>query len=224
MRNSREVAFLKGVTGSCRRGLHWRHVFLCDLCGFGENLFFGFTKSKFFFGYYLGFALKFDFKEFCLKNKYAWVTTIISLIILTDQATKYLVEKHIRLYDTITVIPGFFNLTHVRNRGAAFGVLSGLPGIWRLFFFISVTIVAIGVIAAMIRTAKAPLHIIAFSMITGGAVGNLIDRVRYHEVVDFIQWYVKSYYWPSFNIADSAISVGVCLLVIDMVFEKKTVP
>ncbi len=63
---------------------------------------------------------------------------------------------------------------------------------------------------------------IAFSLIAGGAIGNLIDRIRYGEVVDFIQWYVKSYYWPSFNVADSAISVGVALLAIDMLFIKKT--
>ena len=156
-----------------------------------------------------------------MKNKYYWVGSIISLVLILDQATKYLVEKHIRLRELITVIPGFFNLTHVRNRGAAFGILADVPGIWRSLFFISVTIIAVAVIGFLIRTATERLHIIAFSLIAGGAVGNLIDRLRYSEVVDFIQWYVKDYYWPSFNIADSAISVGVTLLVIDMLFTKK---
>ena len=156
-----------------------------------------------------------------MKNKYYWVGSIIGLILILDQATKYLVEKHIRLYETITIVPGFFNLTHVRNRGAAFGILANVPGIWRSLFFISVTIIAVAVIGYLIRTATERLHLVAFSLIAGGAVGNLIDRLRYTEVVDFIQWYVKDLYWPSFNIADSAISVGVALLVVDMLFTKK---
>ena len=156
-----------------------------------------------------------------MKNKYYWVGSIIGLILILDQATKYLVEKHVRLYETITIVPGFFNLTHVRNRGAAFGILANVPGIWRSLFFISVTIIAVAVIGYLIRTATERLHLVAFSLIAGGAVGNLIDRLRYTEVVDFIQWYVKDLYWPSFNIADSAISVGVALLVVDMLFTKK---
>ncbi len=156
-----------------------------------------------------------------MKNKYYWAGSIIGLVLILDQATKYLVEKHIRLYDTITIIPGFFNLTHVRNRGAAFGIFANVPGIWRGLFFISVTIIAVAVIGYLIRTATERMHLIAFSLIAGGAVGNLIDRLRYTEVVDFIQWYVKDHFWPSFNIADSAISVGVALLVVDMLFTKK---
>lgn len=156
-----------------------------------------------------------------MKNKYYWVGSIIGLILILDQATKYLVEKHIRLYETITIVPGFFNLTHVRNKGAAFGILANVPGIWRSLLFISVTIIAVAVIGFLIKTATARLQIIAFSLIAGGAVGNLIDRLRYTEVVDFIQWYVKDFYWPSFNIADSAISVGVTLLVVEMLFAKK---
>ncbi len=156
-----------------------------------------------------------------MKNKYLWVGTIIGLILILDQATKYLVEKHIRLYETITIVPGFFNLTHVRNKGAAFGILANMPGIWRGLFFISVTVIAVAVIGFLIRTTKERLQLIAFSLIAGGAVGNLIDRLRYAEVVDFIQWYVKDFYWPSFNIADSAISAGVALLVVDMLFAKK---
>jgi len=156
-----------------------------------------------------------------LKNKYYWVGSIIGLVLILDQATKYLVEKHVRLYETITIVPGFFNLTHVRNRGAAFGILATMPGMWRSLFFISVTIIAVAVIAFLIRTAHERLQVIAFSLIAGGAVGNLVDRVRYTEVVDFIQWYVKDYYWPSFNIADSAISAGVALLVVEMLFTKK---
>jgi signal peptidase II len=155
-----------------------------------------------------------------MKNKYLWVTLIIGGVLILDQLTKYLIQTHVRLYSTITVIPGFFNITQVRNRGAAFGILAGTNGYWRSLFFITVTIVAIAVIASLIWKTHERLLLVAFPLIAGGAVGNLVDRIRYGEVVDFIQWYVKSYYWPSFNIADSAISVGVGLLVIEMLLKK----
>jgi len=151
-----------------------------------------------------------------MKNKYLWVGSIVSIVLVLDQLTKYIIEKRFRMFETVNIIPGFFNLTYVRNRGAAFGILATVPGIWRGLFFISVTIIAIVMIAVLIRKTHERLLVAAFSLIAGGAAGNLIDRVRSGEVVDFIQWYVKSYYWPSFNVADSAITVGVGLLVIDM--------
>ena len=157
-----------------------------------------------------------------MKNKYVWSGSIVGLVLFLDQFSKYIVEKNIRLYEVIRVIPGFFNLTHVRNRGAAFGILSNMPAVWRTMFFVSVTVIAVGLIALYIKKTTERLQLVAFSLIASGAVGNAIDRIRYGEVVDFIQWYVKSYYWPSFNIADSAISVGVCLLAIDMLFLQKT--
>ncbi len=155
-----------------------------------------------------------------MKNKYVWSAAIVGIILILDLITKHLVEKYIRLYDLVVVIPGFFNLTHVRNRGAAFSILSTLPDGVRIAFFISATLIAIIVIAVLIRKNDDRLLVSAFALILGGAIGNLIDRIRYGEVVDFIQWYVKSWYWPSFNVADSAISVGVALLVIDMVLRK----
>ena len=126
------------------------------------------------------------------------------------------------MFEVITVIPGFFNLTYVRNRGAAFGMLAGVPGIWRSAFFIVVTVIAIAAIVLLIRKTSERLLVAAFSLIAGGALGNLIDRIRYGEVVDFIDWYVRSHHWPTFNVADSAISVGVGLLVIDMLFGAST--
>lgn len=156
-----------------------------------------------------------------MKNKYFWVGSIISAVLVLDQVTKFIVEKRIRLHEIIVVLPGFFNLTHVRNRGAAFGILSSAPDVWRSAFFIAVTVIAVVVIALLVRKTHERLLVSAFSLIMGGAVGNAIDRIRYGEVVDFIQWYVKSWYWPSFNVADSAISVGVALLAIDMLFKKK---
>ncbi len=155
-----------------------------------------------------------------MKNKYLYVGSIIGIILFLDQVTKYIIEKHVRLFEIIPVVPGFFNITHVRNKGAAFSLFASAPESFRGLFFTAVTIVAVVVIVILIRKTHKRLLIVAFSLIAGGAVGNLIDRVRYGEVVDFIQWYVKSYYWPSFNVADSAISVGVCLLAVDMLFQR----
>ena len=155
-----------------------------------------------------------------MKNKYILVGSIIGIVLVLDQFTKYLIEKRIRMYDVIPVLPGFFNLTHVRNKGAAFSLFSTMPDGFRSAFFITVTLVAVAAIAMLIIKTRERLLVTAFSLIAGVAVGNVIDRIRFGEVVDFIQWYVKSYYWPSFNVADSAISVGVGLLAIDMLFNK----
>jgi len=156
-----------------------------------------------------------------LRHKYLWAGSIICILIVLDQYTKYLVDARIRMYDMVPVIPGFFNLTNVRNKGAAFSILAGLPDGLRGAFFISVTVIAVLVILAFIRNTQEPLLVVAFSLITGGAIGNVIDRIRLGEVIDFIQWYVKSWYWPSFNVADSAITIGVVLLAFDMLFRKK---
>jgi len=156
-----------------------------------------------------------------MKNKYFWVGSLVSMILVLDQVTKYLVEKRVRMYEQITIIPGFFNLTRVHNKGAAFGILSQASDIWRSLFFITVASLAVVIISILIYKARERLLVFALSLIAAGAAGNLIDRVRYGEVVDFIQWYVKSWYWPSFNVADSAISVGVVLLAIDMIFSKQ---
>jgi signal peptidase II len=153
-----------------------------------------------------------------MKNKYLWVGSIIGTVLVLDQITKYVIQTHVRLNDSIAVVPGFFNITHVRNKGAAFGILSTLPEFWRSAFFITVTLVAVAAISALIMKTHERLLVYAFSLIAGGAIGNVVDRIRYGEVVDFIQWYVKLYYWPSFNVADSAISIGVVLLAFEMLF------
>src|SRR5208283_4136992 len=100
-------------------------------------------------------------------------------------------------------------------------LFSAAPESFRTIFFTTITIIAVAVIIVLIRKTHERLMVFAFALIMGGALGNAIDRVRYGEVVDFIQWYYRSYYWPSFNIADSAITVAVVLLAIDMLFVKK---
>ncbi len=155
-----------------------------------------------------------------MKNKYAWFSVITATVLFLDQLTKYVVVQRFRLYESIRIIPGFFDLTYVRNPGAAFGFLAGAHGVWRSIFFITISIVALAVILALVRQTRHRLPLIAFALIGGGAVGNLIDRLRFGEVVDFIDWFYRTYHWPTFNIADSAISIGVGLLAIDMLFRK----
>ena len=159
-----------------------------------------------------------------MNNKYRWVSAIVAAVIILDQFTKYLVLQRFSLHESVPVIPGFFNLTYVRNPGAAFGILAGAHGAWRTVFFITVSLVALAVIITLVRKTHDRLPLAAFALIGGGAVGNLIDRVRYGEVVDFIEWYYRSYHWPAFNIADSAITVGVALLAVDMLFPGKQAP
>lgn len=158
-----------------------------------------------------------------MKSKYTWVSLIVGTVLILDQVTKHLVMTYLPHRAVIRVLPGFFDLIYVRNPGAAFGILAGARGGWRTAFFVTVSIIALAVIAALIRKSADRLTLVAFALISGGAVGNLIDRVRFGEVVDFIDWYYRSWHWPTFNIADSAITVGVGLLVIDMLLVRKEV-
>ena len=137
----------------------------------------------------------------------------------TDSVVTTDMEIVIRRRD-IVVIPEYFDFEYTRNPGAAFGVLSDTDSPWRMPFFIVISIVALGVILMMMRGVDRSdqLSIWALSLIAGGAVGNFIDRVLYGWVIDFIVWkYTDDYRWPTFNIADAFISVGVALLVIVMI-------
>jgi len=156
-----------------------------------------------------------------MKNKYLWLSSIAVAVLVLDQVTKYLVMQHIPRIGSVRVIPGFFDLINVRNRGAAFGILSGDHGGWRIALFVIISIAALAVIALLVRSVRDRMTLVSFSLIAGGAIGNLVDRIRFGEVVDFIDWYYRSWHWPTFNIADSAITVGVLLLVVDMLFTSK---
>jgi signal peptidase II len=136
-----------------------------------------------------------------------------------DLLTKRLIEAHLHFGDKREVIEGFFYLTHVRNPGAAFGLFATAPATVRLLLFIGISIVAIGIVFSFFRKL-APgdrLSALALGLILGGALGNLIDRIRYGEVVDFLQFRVwKGYAWPDFNVADSSIVIGVGILVLEL--------
>jgi signal peptidase II len=142
-------------------------------------------------------------------------------VVLLDLATKALVVGGLHLGDSVPVIPGLFNIVFVLNPGAAFGFLAGLPPDLRRPFFIVISLAAIALIVVyrMRYLADKRLASLALALILGGALGNLIDRLRYGMVVDFLDLYLGSYHWPAFNVADSAISVGVGLMLLEMVLE-----
>ena len=139
------------------------------------------------------------------------------LIVLLDQATKWLVIQRLPLYEDLPLISGLLSLQHVRNSGAVFGILSGtaIPG--KPYLFALLSAVALAALTYYARTIprEERLPRFALSLVIGGAVGNLIDRVRFGYVVDFVKMYWGSHVWPNYNVADSAISIGLVLLVVD---------
>lgn len=146
-----------------------------------------------------------------------------TLIVIFDQLTKAWILSSMRLHESFAVINGFFSITSVRNPGAAFGFLAGAPPLFRAIFFIAVTVGAIVLIFYYLRVSKIddyPL-ILSLSLIFSGAAGNLIDRVRFGEVVDFLDVYIGRYHWPAFNVADSAITIGAVVMIMVMFRRRK---
>jgi signal peptidase II len=143
---------------------------------------------------------------------------IIPTVIVLDQLTKAVLKRTLELHEYRPVLDGFLSISHVRNRGAAFGILSeaGLP--YQSVLLSLVSLLALGAIAvyALRLPPEARLPRLALALVLGGAIGNLIDRLRFGYVVDFIHVYWRQYIWPDFNLADSAISTGVVLLLLDM--------
>jgi signal peptidase II len=144
------------------------------------------------------------------------------VIILLDQWTKQLVITQMKFAQSIPIIDSFFALTYIRNRGAAFGILHSAPSYFRDPFFIVVPVVAlvaIGFIFAKLKENE-KLMAVSLSLIVGGAIGNLIDRVRFGYVIDFLDFHWKEvYHWPAFNVADSAIVVGVSIFFVQSFFQ-----
>lgn len=147
------------------------------------------------------------------------------LVLCSDQITKIYAVDHLTLGQEVPVIEGLFNFTLVYNPGAAFGMFSGLPDMWRRIVLFGVSLLALGVVFRfMVKDAKDdPPSQIALSGILAGAIGNVIDRFRFDAVVDFLDFHWQGYHWPAFNIADSAISVGVFVLIVRMLFPGKSV-
>ena len=137
------------------------------------------------------------------------------LAVLLDQLSKLLIADNMQLYQSINIMP-YVNLTYVHNTGAAFSFLSEAGG-WQRWFFAALAIVIGSVIAVWLSRLKAheTLMAVSLSLVLGGAIGNLIDRLAYGYVIDFIDIYVQSWHWPAFNVADSAITLGVVLMLLE---------
>lgn len=159
-----------------------------------------------------------------MKTKYLILLSLAGAIICLDQLTKILVLDSFVRGESIPVVKGFFNLTYVQNPGAAFGFLAGAPAYFRVPFFIATPIIALIVILYLYRHLRdnQKLQASALALILGGAVGNFIDRVRFQYVVDFLDVHWKNQvHFPAFNVADSAITIGVTFLIIALFFETR---
>jgi len=145
---------------------------------------------------------------------------IALIVVLLDRWTKHLAAVRIPPYHEIPIIPGFFKLTHTENSGAAFSLFADSPSHWKTVLLIAFSAIAMVVVSLLLWKQVRALSLtgIALSLILGGAVGNLWDRLASGQVVDFLLFYVKDYRWPVFNLADSAIVVGASLLVMEILF------
>ncbi|HET6181766.1 MAG TPA: signal peptidase II [Candidatus Sulfotelmatobacter sp.] len=146
------------------------------------------------------------------------------IVVLVDRWTKRLVAARIPLYNHVQIIPGFFRLTHTENTGAAFSLFADSPAHWKTGLLIGFSVIAMLIVSVLLWKQARALTVtgIALSLILGGAVGNLWDRVASGRVVDFLLFYIKQYQWPVFNLADSSIVVGASLLVLEILFHKSS--
>ncbi len=156
--------------------------------------------------------------------KFLILAVVLPLFVIVDQWTKWLVLNHFALGESISVVPGYFNLTYIRNTGAAFGILSQAHPSFRVPFFLLVPVIALSAIAYIfwkIHSKDIKLSC-ALSLVMSGALGNLVDRARLGFVVDFLDFHWRHQaHFPAFNIADSAICVGVGILMLDLVLKEE---
>lgn len=156
------------------------------------------------------------------KRLVLFVSVILAVLTL-DLATKEWVLRTLPLYTQREIIPGFFNLVHVRNAGVAFSIFAGNNSPWRVPVLAGLTVTALGVIFFLYRECgpEEKTKRLGLSLIAGGALGNLTDRLRFGNVVDFLDFYFGPYHWPAFNVADMAVTLGAGLLLIPMLRSEK---
>jgi signal peptidase II len=143
-------------------------------------------------------------------------------VVCLDRLAKWSVERNLTLHDSIQIVPGFFRITHVENRGAAFGLFADSPSEWKIALLVLFSLVALVIVSALLWKNSHSMTTtgVGLALILGGALGNLWDRLLSGRVVDFLLFYVGQYQWPAFNVADSAIVVGAGLLVFEILFAK----
>ena len=145
-------------------------------------------------------------------------------MIVIDQYTKFMVTLHIPLSYSINIVEGFFNLTHVRNSGVAFGIFSEQNSEFKPYLLIFVSIIAIIAILVIFHQTEREKRLVqgGLVLVFSGAIGNLIDRVLHKEVIDFIDIFFNNRHWPAFNVADACITIGVMLLAADLLVSGKS--
>lgn len=156
------------------------------------------------------------------KEKLIRLLTVGGFVVLIDQLTKLAIVAKLAMRETIPIVPGFFNITHLRNPGGAFGLFATQSQSFRILVFLIISSVAVGFILYIYNSVPKshPMLANALAMIFGGAIGNLIDRVRMGEVVDFLDCYISNLHWPAYNIADSAICIGVGIFVFHLILKR----
>lgn len=160
-------------------------------------------------------------RGFKVNRKFKYMMLIVPISVFLDQITKHW-AKSLRLEPPIKVIDNFFNLIYVENKGAAWGIGSKIPDDYRVLVFAAISVLALGMIGYFFSKIKEDetMLIISLNFIFGGAIGNFIDRMAYSSVIDFIDWHYYDAHWPTFNIADVFISIGVGILLLEMIFGK----
>ena len=153
-----------------------------------------------------------------MRNKYLPLLLTSGVLILIDQWTKFLVTIHIPLYFSVRVIDNFFNITHIRNPGVAFGLFANHESEYKVLFFIIISAIAIVAILILFHQTPKTRRMVraGLTLILSGAIGNLMDRIVHKEVIDFIDLYYQKFHWPAFNVADSCITIGVALMILDL--------
>ena len=157
-----------------------------------------------------------------LNNKYTMLAIISGCVVIADQITKFLILNYLPFNHTVSIIAGFFNLTHIHNPGGAFGLMANLSPSVRTIIFLFISSLAVGLIFYFYKKTPQshPWLAAGFALIFGGAIGNLIDRIRFGIVVDFLDFYIGNMHRPAFNVADSAVSVGIVIFLYLMLFKK----
>lgn len=157
------------------------------------------------------------------KQKLVIFGIITMAIVLADQASKSLILSSIKVDDGFSVIPGFFNIVHARNPGAAFGIFSDSFSGFRSLFFITVSVIALVTICVLVARSREVEWslLMGYVCFFGGALGNLIDRIRFGEVVDFLDFHIRGFHWPAFNVADASLCVGIGFFFIHLLSAKE---
>ncbi len=155
-------------------------------------------------------------------NRYSFILIISAICIVLDQITKIIVAKKVPLYSGFNVIPGFFDIVHIQNYGAAFGILNDPNTNWQFWFFAAITVFMLVFVFNIVKKSNYDKKLFfGLALILGGAIGNFIDRVLYRSVLDFLDFYLGNWHWPVFNVADICICLGTATVIVIYYFEAK---